>query len=221
MLKKSDLASQFDLVVKQEIKNYQDSLYYINQSINEIHKSIDLLKKDVNTVRAMIENNKITQLIDISAISSIQNELSSEIAKLSLNVEESTTYINKRVVEAFNTSIQAFYRSNENKELIYRLEDSIKNIQKIINDHKEQVANSIDQIYNRCSKEIKSSRNEILSKPSDSELIKKCLEDKLETNKIDSEAVLKEVKILNRAVFTQEKKIENIYTLIKRMQEKG
>lgn len=221
MLKRLDLVNQFELVVKQEIKNYQDSLYYINQSINEIRESIDLLKKENQKIYATIERNKTNNFAEHVEIWEIQKHMSTEIKNIASEMGESTTYMNKRVVETFNTSIRAFYQSNENKELISKLEDSIKNIQKIINDHKEQLSNSIDQIYYKCSKEIKSTRSEILSKPSDYELIKKCLEDKLETNKIDSEGVLKEVKVLNRCVFRHEKNIENIYTLIKRMQEKG
>lgn len=221
MLKKSDLASQFELVVKQEIKNYQDSLHYINSSINEILKSIDLLQREVNRIYSIVDSNKTIQKIENARIECTQRDLSNDIAKLSSSLEEISQDNNKRVVESFKISIKSMMRSQENTDDLSNLKQEVESLEKLINDRCDVIADSVNQQYNKCRKEIAASNSEILSRPSDSEIVKKCLEDKIHSYKIDSEAVLKEVKILNRAVFTQEKKIENIYTLIKRMQEKG
>jgi len=56
MLNKNDLAKQFELVVKQEIKNYQDSLNFVLQSIDELKKDIKQLNSDMLENYALIHS---------------------------------------------------------------------------------------------------------------------------------------------------------------------
>jgi len=75
MLKRDDIVKQFDLVVKQEIKNHNDQILASNLSINKIREDVE----KNNAFQAQI-NAKFGS--EISRLSSQLNELSSVAGSL-------------------------------------------------------------------------------------------------------------------------------------------
>src|SRR6185295_4796860 len=61
MLKRADLAKQLDLVIKQEIKNYQDSLNSVLQSIRDIKNELENIQSQSLENSALLhsEHNKL------------------------------------------------------------------------------------------------------------------------------------------------------------------
>ncbi len=85
-------------------------------------------------------------------------------------------------------------------------------------------AENLQQHHERVEIKLKDGlsklKQEILSSPTDLPEIKKELEQKLEIAYVDFQAVMKELEAIKISSFFQEKKIENIYTLIDRLEKK-
>ncbi len=68
MLNRNDLAKQFELVVKQEIKNYQDSLNFVLQSIRELKESVYNVNQEQLENYAALHSSYIGLQSDVSSL---------------------------------------------------------------------------------------------------------------------------------------------------------
>ena len=78
-LQRKDLAKEFEDIVKQEIKNHNDSIASTNEAINEMRQQIKDLKEGYSKGDAAIGSvvsNHSSQLLDVS---SVMQKLSSHV----------------------------------------------------------------------------------------------------------------------------------------------
>lgn len=217
MLKKSDLSKEFELVVKQEIKNYNDSLNFILQSINSIKKSIEILSDDY--------------LDRYASMQSYQTSLSIKLDKLKEELktftETSQRFSNDQI--SFNSTVSNDILNLKNEMMVKSHNDKnthfkIQNIWKDIEDLKHQIEvttrvvnENLDDLLRKFRKEIEQSKKDILEAPSETSIIKEQLEEKISCHKIDVAGIMRELNIYKKENFITQKKIENIYTLIDRL----
>lgn len=219
MLKRNDLAKQFELVVQQEIKNYNDSLNYILQSLRD-------LKDEIRHVREeSLENH--------AAIHGLQNDMSIEIkalkeslVALSLRFERSLN--DQRVVNERNalemrditsTVINKLSLENNFKHEIanlwneiFKLKDKTDTSNRVLNDN-------LDDLLRRFRQEILKMKQEILEAPTEASLVRTQLDEKIAAHKVDVAGIMRELTIYKKDNLIVQKKIENIYTLIERLQK--
>jgi len=202
MIRKKDLVKQFELVVRQEI----------------------------------IEHNKT-----ISATNLRFNELGCEDIRLSHD-QEGLFYTFKKMKEDFLKLVSDNERFNkrnfkeiqiidESIETVHRNQQNLKGFFDCLSDQFDKMKKAIDELsklheYERQRlkygfiKDINKAKNEILSKPSEAIPLRKEFMEELSMHKIDNEGLLKEIKVLKKTAFINEKKIENLYTLIERLNKK-
>lgn len=217
MLKKSDLSKEFELVVKQEIKNYNDSLNFILQSINSLKKSIEILSDDY--------------LDRYASMQSYQTSLSIKLDKLKEELktftETSQRFSNDQI--SFNSTVSNDILNLKNEMMVKSHNDKnthfkIQNIWKDIEDLKHQIEvttrvvnENLDDLLRKFRKEIEQSKKDILEAPSETSIVKEQLEEKISCHKIDVAGIMRELNIYKKENFITQKKIENIYTLIDRL----
>ena len=165
MLKKSDLSKEFELVVKQEIKNYNDSLNFILQSINSLKKSIEILSDDY--------------LDRYASMQSYQTSLSIKLDKLKEELktftETSQRFSNDQI--SFNSTVSNDILNLKNEMMVKSHNDKnthfkIQNIWKDIEDLKHQIEvttrvvnENLDDLLRKFRKEIEQSKKDILEPP--------------------------------------------------------
>lgn len=220
MLKRNDLAKQFELVVQQEIKNHNDVLLATNLSINEFREDLGEIKK--NQVRV---NSSFAS--EISKINQNQLELSEILSKISQKLSShlnDTRVLNERNAHDYQILIEGFERTlKENAKLQERLIQSQSEQAKLrvlMKELAKSVSQELDQWNKKFGDDLKRTKNEILSLPSESQLIKRELEEKIAASTIDCEGLIKEVQVCKKSAFIVEKKIENLYTLIERIDKR-
>ena len=98
------------------------------------------------------------------------------------------------------------------KQNLNVLEDEIKG-------HSITISTSFDNIRLRLSKDIKKLKDEMDSAPSDSIQVGKDLEEKIASHAVDVSGIMKELNIFKKENYITQKKLENIYTLIERLQK--
>ena len=221
MLKRNDLAKQFELVVQQEIKNYNDSL-------NGILDSIRNLKIEIKEVS---KNN----LENYGAIHSAQTNLSIELENikdfLKILAEKFDRHFNDQTVVNERNALEmrdikgAFHSKkiiddNVNSK-IKALSDQIYSVEALVEGNHRVTNDNLDDIMRRFRQEILKAKKDILDAPTEAALVRKELEEKIVSHTVDVAGIMRELRLFKHDNMVAEKKIENIYTLIGRLQMQG
>lgn len=219
MLKGNDLSKQFELVVQQEIKNYQDSLNFVLQSIKEMKESIKEVQQE------SLENHAL--------LHSIQTDLSIELhgikdACFSLGLRFERSLNDQRVVNERNAVemrdlISAVFRKvsveNNFKDEIANLWREISNLQDQTETSTRVLNDNLDDLFRRFRSAILKMKKEIQDAPTEASLVKTQLEEKIAGHTVDVAGIMRELRIYKHDNMVTQKKIENIYTLIDRLKK--
>lgn len=219
MLNKLDLAKKFELVVQQEIKNYQDSLDFVLGSINEIKESIFKLRQDLVDRCAKIHSEQRSLKSELDKVKgdldSISKKLHSSFSD-QINVNERNAIEMRDITSAFIGKISV---DNNIKSKIDDLTIEIKRI-KFEDERKIQlINNNIDDCFKRASKEIFKVKKEIIEAPTEASIVRVQLEEKIASHSVDVAGIMKELQIFKRENYITQKKLENIYMLIERLKK--
>lgn len=217
MLKKSDLAKQFELVVQQEIKNYQDSLNFILQSINELRESVRQIQQESLENHALIHSMQGDLAIELQSLKSGHVDLNRSFLSRLCDQKD----FNDRIT--FETKGQANLIKDQ-AELVSSYQMKFDAISQELKGLKEKTElnnrifqDNLDDLLRRFRQEILNTKNEILEMPTEASLIKVQLEEKLSSHLVDVDGIMRELRIFKSDNMITQKKIENIYTLIGRL----
>jgi hypothetical protein len=220
MLKKNDLVKQFEILSKQEILNHNDQILASNLSINKIRE--DIQKKD--TDQAKINGGLSSEIGKInvhlkelsSVLGTLVGKLSSLTGELNRSLEDiqsQSTLTTKSVLECKAALQEQEKCSKDDKIKLKYLEESIINIPITLHAFSER-------IEKKSMQEAYKIKEEILNRPSEAKLVREDLIKMIERDRIDFDGVTKELLAVKKAHFINDKKIENIYTLIERLNKK-
>jgi len=112
-------------------------------------------------------------------------------------------------------------RKNEfNENRIDEIKKVVEDLQDEIQIYPITISNYFDSINYRISKDFKRMKEEILSIPSEVDKIREEYDEKIDCHKIDTEGILKEIRISRKDMIVIQKQIENIYTRLDRITKK-
>jgi hypothetical protein len=205
VLKKSDLAKQFELVVQQEIKNYNDSLNMVLQSLRDLKEEITDAKHEALECNAALHSEMIKLGIELSQVWSAQRECAKKLERHisdQSTINERNTYENMQISEGLHAIGSQVSRLGEQG---VRLSGSVGSA--ITASHKlhQQTEGNLGHLESKLNKAILQAKEDILSRPNELHITKREIEERIAA--------------LGHAVMVTEKKIENIYTLIGRLKK--
>ncbi len=221
MLKRSDLAKQFELVVQQEIKNFQDSLNGILQSIRDldsahldtksqcfenyavIHSQQSAIDSRLNEFENKYNERLMNQLRSMNDLSV---DISLEREKV-IDLEESYLAQEKRI---------AFFETNshETDKCISTLEEEIKAITSL-------VEFDLNSTKAKIEAQLKRTQAEIMSKPSDVEVLKQEFTQRIDVHAIDVAGLMRELRALRKDLMIEGKKVEAIFMILDKMKKEA
>jgi len=214
MISRNDLSKKFDLIVKQEIINHNKQIEATNLSLVDIKSSIKIIAEKLSLFALKTDSSiknledKVEFLFDHisnhkSSIKEVKKKSEDDILKLDFDVSRRMDYIEYYYVE-----------KQDAEESISSVKEEIKNLRSDLTENKDLIISSIHKIIQDNDKCFSEFKEDIINKPSEFISIKKELEDKINSFKVDSEGLLKSIKVFSKEVFVMEKKIEHIYSLI-------
>ncbi len=219
MLKRNDLAKQFELVVQQEIKNHQDSVSSIHQANLDLVKRIENIEINLSNKNAALESKNKSLEIEIDL-------LKSNFVRCSKNVESKLNDLsssNNDYAKKLEITYQNSLDSKDEIELIinfiYSFEKVIKDLEAHVIGSKLIIDSSFDILDVKFRSEFNNFKNEVLNLPNDNEKIRKEFEEKIDSHRIDVAGIMKEIVVFKKSTMIVEKQIENIYTLIQRLKD--
>lgn len=220
MLKRNDLVKQFELVTKQEIKNYQDQFNAVLQQIRDVKISIEQVQNQHLEKYALLHS---AQGELIAEIKEIRKKCDSRADKLS-RIESDQSFVNHQNCGIFAEINKAIVRKQEDQSFFHKKIDSIwAEIYKLNANAKSTenvIAENSSSLTKRLAKSIEQTKQEIKSAPSDCDNLKKEMNAKLMSAVVDSAGLLREIAVIKKENIIFEKKIENLYTLIERLKKK-
>lgn len=220
MLKRTDIAKEFSLVVQQEINNHNKNILETNVSINNLRDQV-------------IENDK--------KHNAIETHLSTEISRTNCNLKNLSDMVLKNSEQLLNhirenkknhssqnlnyseclDNVQALISKNEDLSDVVA---SLRTDQECLNNHMVdmglQYARSLGEQFIKFDALVKGIKKEILERPSEAQQVKKEIESRLNTRDVDIQGLYEEANIIKKSLFILEKNIENLYTLIERLNKK-
>jgi chromosome segregation ATPase len=219
MLKKNDLAKQFELVVQQEIKNYNDSLNMILGSLREIKDEIQEIKKKADEKEAKLESWKVKCSAEFSEIKNVLDGFAT-VCHRNLNLQERKN----GELEARIGYIQNDLNQRQNHaffpQIVEKLGEKIEEIQKKVEGYEKTYISEINRLETKTARSVESVRREILYTPGELDLVKRQLEEKIASHSVDVSGIMKELSIYKHDNYITEKKIENLYTQVERLKKK-
>ena len=217
MINRNDLTKQFELVVKQEIKNHNDAIYDSNQALQNV-------KKDILSISNYIEVLKKNHVADISSHEQYINSLRDSFVELkalfnsSVRDQDSANKILESIIKEFSDMFDdTFLEIEKISKRHEELELQNVSIAKALTNVTRDVNESLRIFRENILSDLTKTKNEILFKPLETEGLRSYLEDKIKSNAIDVEGIMREINFFKRENFIVEKKLENIYTLIDRL----
>jgi len=220
MIRRNDLVKQFELVVKQEIINHNKAVSASNQLINSLKNELNSLS---NSFKEKYRDDWNRELSFDKKIELIEKDivlLRKEIADLSL--------ISAKTSQDFDETKQSIKKElndhiSEEKsfeERLQYLDDRIHDLKKKISNLENFIRQESAELIRRFTKSLSNTKEEILSRPDGIALVKQELTKKLEEGKVEKDGLIRELDVLKKQNFIQDKQIENLYTLIERLTNK-
>jgi hypothetical protein len=210
---KEELVNRFEDVVKNEINEFRKSQDAISSRFTKIESDIELFRKEIKGIRDYIsfkcdelylkyEQNK----------NSIEKSFDEQRKFIRINSDAITAHIkeNSRLLESFadQSKVEKSFES---------VKAEIKNIQNGLHRAKEEAKNedfalkTVLQEYSDVkSNFLKDELSDLANNFSD-------VKSKISCFSVDNEGFLRELRCCKKEAFVQEKKIENIYSLIERL----
>lgn len=219
MLKRNDLAKQFELVVQQEITNFNNSLTNIYSLIGELKREVEDVKQLYNAGHAALSSRSKSAEVSHKSLSDSLDVLRQKHESF-VNDQR---VINKAHADEFFDISQIVTRKididNRFNEKLTTLHGEILKVRSNVDQSTQALANSINDLHRLLKKDMLALKDEILSMPSEAKFVKKQLEEKIDSHVLDVRGVLKEILISKKETHILEKKIENLYTLFERLKK--
>lgn len=211
--------SEVDLRVAQELKNNQDFIYQTNQSLQDLkislndvklqhQKLIDKSGSDRKYLEIEFQNLEEGVLKNINHCLSKVNELDGSLNRLVISLGRDY----KKISEEMSLISKRLYEHNE--ELLKQ-----KHLEKEIQDLNDRLDRDIFSVKSSTHLHISSLREDLYKQIPKVDLTKEQLEDRLEIVYGDLAGLVREIELLKKSTNYNEKKFENIYTLINRLKE--
>ena len=220
MLNKNDLSKQFELVVKQEIKNYQDSHNFVLQALKELKESIREVQFESSRNHALLHGHHEDNTIEMNSMKRACQSIGLQFQSFAsdqkvLNGQHET------IAGDYNEVFQKLSKQIEElKEKTEHLHAKIYDLNYNADTQKKIMEDSLNDLLFKFRAEIRKAKTEIFETPSEASLLRVDLENKLDCHKVDVAGIMRELNIFKIDNTVTQKNIENLYTQIERLKNK-
>lgn len=209
--------SEVDLRVAQALKNNQDFIYQTNQALQNLSQSIIALSLQNEKLRSQFESDKKGKEIDYE---NHLKEVNNRAAMLGQRVSAFEDGI-VRMLSEVQGRLDEFRTQLVHHEILdQKFKTIVQWMQSFESSHERLsglVNSSVCLLHGKIASEIESVRKDLTPSPDARDPIKAEVEEFLKSMRVDFEGLVRELALVKKALAYDEKKFENIYTLIERL----
>jgi hypothetical protein len=218
-LERSNLAKEFSDVVKQEIKNHNDSILATNVSLNEMRNSLEIAQHFSSTEHLKFNAMFIAHQ---TALNIISEEFKSKIAKLQRESNDRSAQAKAdlaSVRKAFDDRLTYFMTIDGFDYFSKKIDQWSANIQRSFEVQNDVMRQRCDRILDETKQAIEILRGAV-QKSIDQEIEDRKDQDvTLDHFAVNFAGMQQEIEKTKKRCFIIEKNIENLYTQIERLKE--
>lgn len=219
MINRQDLVDKFEVITKQEIKNHNDAILATNIAINRLEEKINeiVIYFDKRLNGIINENSNKNFRIDEKFEHQLLffKELKKEITNIRINIKE----FNEKLINEISEKVNKKENNIEFKRLKEVLERQIETTNEKISQERLLTITDNKIVRNDIVETVKVITNYMQMQEAICDELVISIEQKSDLFKLEKDSLMKEINILKKESFITEKKIENIYTLIDRLQK--
>lgn len=216
MIIRKDLVKDFEIVVKQEIINHNNSILQTNLEINSLKETIQDLKTAHEKKLAALESKNISLQHDLEGL---QKDLEGFALKTGSSFNDLLQETEKRFTKLANEFEKLSTSSVPRviyKENLEELRKSILEIKNEFNLFDKSVEYKANHQYSRFNERLESHKKEIALEPSDLKEAKRELNTRINTSCVDISGIYEELQIQKKKQFVLEKECERLKTHLER-----
>lgn len=208
--------SEVDIRVTQELKNHQDFVYQTNQSLQNLNTSLISVSLLHEKAKSQLFNQKKELEIDFENLKETVTKQLSEFLQRMGNLETKCSQIAEQLEESLEEFSADYMTKEAYVNAFYPTVQKLQELDKREEQKHSYIESEIFRFKSLLNDQVESVRKEI---PSIEEFkpIRKEMEQRFQTFKVDFNGLSREIVLLKKAVDYDQKKFENVYTLIERL----
>jgi hypothetical protein len=209
--------SEVDLRVSQELKNNQDFIYQTNQAIQNLRFGLSELNR---------QNEKLSEILHLMVKKlEINFDNQSEQVSHKIKKQEGVISEHEKTMDTFTKDsskkftliMQNFVEVTEFQKAIERIDQNQRKLEERLNVLNGTMLSSFGLIDGQIKNQIDSVRKDLTLTIPEVNPLEKSIGDKINSVYVDFSGLTKEIAVLKKAVAYDQKKFENVYTLIERL----
>lgn len=211
--------SEVDQRVAQELKNNQDFIYETNQKLQSLSEGIIALALQHEKIKGKSESDlKELHIAFENFRETILDSYKGMLQRLGES-EQKVSEITKAFCKLETTLKASYITRDDFKSIVETLENKISAIEFDFKENHDYFNFCLDRIKGHFSNQIDSVKKDLTPVVPEIDPIKAQLDDRFKVFKVDFDGLVREISILKKSVAYDQKKFENIYTLIERLKE--
>jgi len=221
MLRRKDLIDEFEFIVQQEIKNYNDSTLAMHKAINDLDSRLNSICTEYNRRLAEIHSDFIADRSqkqkDFSCMEKSYSSLQSKVNDLQKEFNKKI----KQVSEDHYEFCDQFATKEVVKEFIEQVyELQIDSIHKLLNDLRSDLNAVKPPLIEYTNKLIATVSSQIEELLEENEKNKNEVHSQIDILRVDKKCLQEEINTLKQTIFIQSKQIEDLYNEINKIMPK-
>lgn len=208
--------SEVDLRVAQELKNNKDFIYQTNQSINQLREQIATLQLQKQQMKNKLESQLTVLEIQFEHLSEkVSDNIKSCLHRIG-NAESAFTALQEVLITELNKLKESAASQENVKQLYTSIDEELRSVKLNVQNIKSFCLGAITQLAEHTNRELCNVKQSI-PEELDLESFEKKINQLFDVVKVDYSGVLQELNLIKKALHYDEKKFENLYTLIERL----
>lgn len=201
----------------QLLKAEEDFKYHTNQRIQNLQFAVDMINKSLATYIAAQGSDKncvdtqISQVMD-ATMSSLK-EFRQELGDMGTQLTNTNNWIRQA-----RSEIEECVETSNFNEKISHLHDCIKRLHTEKDSMRKEFNGLIDRLKLDFDNKLKAQKEEILAIPSDVPNLRKVMDQKIELVELNGQNAVLRSSNNEKQIMLVERKIDNIYQLIKKLE---
>lgn len=212
--------SEIELRVAQELRNNQQFIYQTNQSIQDITRQIDSESLDNSMTKAKLESDH--KRLEIK-FENLEKKVLEECDSTCHQIADFATALidlTNELVKKFSDVYETYASVKQVEDLSQRLEKEVASLQTKIFYERGHVDSAINLLKGELDAQNSSIREDFKPIVPEVDPIQEAVDERLNPLEIDFKGLVKEIELLKRSAKYNDKRYEQLLTLIERSKER-
>lgn len=209
--------SEVDLRVAQELKNHQDFIYDTNQALQNLSQNMLSISQLFQKVVNKSESDRKEVLVFFEILKEMVTKKCEELNQRVGNLETNYAALRDSIWDKCEEFTSDFVSKDELIAFTTPKWEELDTLQEDLVTNKNYFNTAVTNLRSYAKDQAETLRKELTPVIPKVDPIKKQLDERLSVFKVDFDGLVREIALLKKAVAYDEKKFENIYTLIERL----